>query len=108
MRTTDEILAQINKEAKASLKLGKETPSARRLQIKEIEREKEAKAEKKAAELAAKKTREWKKTGRPLVVGFFIVSIITYTLFFTGHLGLGQLFFWGSMLAGLIWAMFQD
>lgn len=108
MRTTNDILAQINKEAKASLKLGKETPSARKLQIKELEKEKQAKAEAKAAELAAKKAREWKKTGRPLVVGFFIVSIITYTLFFTGHLGLGQLFFWGSMLAGMIWAMFQE
>lgn len=95
-------------EIRQSKKLASYTPSARQLKIKEIEKEKQDKAEQKARELAAKKTREWKKTGRPLVVGFFIVSIITYTLFFTGHLGLGQLFFWGSMLAGMIWAMFQD
>jgi len=39
MKTTAEILAMASKEAKSSLKLGKETPTGRKIKLKKIEAE---------------------------------------------------------------------
>lgn len=43
MKTTEDILASIKKEVKLSKKLGKETPTGRRIQLKNIEAEEKAK-----------------------------------------------------------------